>query len=415
MNHNTDQKPRRWLNSATHHHWLTREGLALFEFHRQARLASGGFAALDGDGRIPHGASADTMLTGRMAHSCALAALQGVPGAAALSEHAIRALAGKLHDEQYGGWFGVDPAMSHDHSKQCYIHQFVTLGAATATHAEIPGAAALLEEAVGVINTRFWSEDEQAFVESFSQDWSELSDYRGGNSNMHGVELCLALADVRDEPLWLDRALAIVERLIHRHAAPRNYRILEHFHGDWSEWPEHNADRPDDGFYPYGATPGHGFEWSRLMLHLEASLESRGRTTPSWLFTDAAALFDASLRDGWRTDGAPGLVYTADWEGRPNSLRRRHWTHAEALAAAAAFLRRTDEAHYERWYRQLWDVIDTIFIDRKRGGWYQELDSKLQIDAAEGDVKPDLYHAYQATLLPRLPLTPNLALTVQRL
>jgi len=45
---------------------------------------------------------------------------------------------------------------------------------------------------------------------------------------MHGVELCLALADVRDEPLWLDRALAIVERLIHRHAAPREYRILEH-------------------------------------------------------------------------------------------------------------------------------------------------------------------------------------------
>lgn len=91
MNHDTDQKNRRWLNSVTHHHWLTREGLALFEFHRQARLASGGFAVLDGDGRIPDGASADTMLTARMAHSCALAALQGLPGAAALAEHAIRA------------------------------------------------------------------------------------------------------------------------------------------------------------------------------------------------------------------------------------------------------------------------------------------------------------------------------------
>ncbi|MDQ7730719.1 AGE family epimerase/isomerase [Halomonas sp. SpR8] len=410
-----DQNSRRWIDSATHHHWLTREGLALFEFHRQARLASGGFAVLDGDGRIPHGASADTMLTARMAHSCALAALQGVPGAAALSEHAIRALAGKLHDEQYGGWFGADPAASDDRTKQCYTHHFVALGAATATHAGIPGAAALLEEAVGIINTRFWSADEQAFVESYSQDWGELSDYRGGNSNMHGVELCLALADVRDEPLWLDRALAIVERLIHRHATPRDYRILEHFHGDWSAWPEHNADRPDDCFYPYGATPGHGFEWSRLMLHLEAALETRGRAVPTWLFTDAAALFDASLRDGWATDGAPGLVYTVDWEGRPNSRRRRHWTHCEALAAAAAFLQRTGEAYYERWYRQLWDFVNTAFIDRARGGWYQELDGKLQIDTTEGDIKPDLYHAYQATLLPRLPLALNLALAVERL
>lgn len=65
--HDTDQKPRRWLDSATHHFWLTREGLALFEFHRQARLDSGGFAPLDGDGRIPDDAVADTMLTARMA------------------------------------------------------------------------------------------------------------------------------------------------------------------------------------------------------------------------------------------------------------------------------------------------------------------------------------------------------------
>lgn len=151
------------------------------------------------------------------------------------------------------------------------------------------------------------------------------------------------------------------------------------------------------------------------MVNLRAALESRGRAAPSWLFTDATALFDASLRDGWATDGAPGLVYTVDWKGRPNSQRRRHWTHAEALAAAAVFLQRTGEAYYERWYQQLWDFVDTAFIDRARGGWHQELDGQLRLDPVEGDVKPDLYHAYQATLLPRLPLAPNLALAVQQL
>lgn len=413
--HKTAQKPRCWLDSATHHYWLTWEGLALLDFHRQARLASGGFAALNGEGHIPGGAGADTMITGRMAHSYALAALQGVPGAAALSEHAICALGGLLRDERHGGWFSADPATTNDHTKQCYIHHFVALGAATATHAGISGAAALLDEVVGVIEARFWSSEEQAFVESYHRDWSELADYRGGNSNMHGVELCLALADVLAQPVWLERALAIVERLIHRHAVTRSYRILEHFHGDWSEWPDFNADQLDDDFYPYGATPGHGFEWSRLMLHLEAALESRGRAAPPWLLSDATALFDASLRDGWATDGEAGLVYTVDWDGRPSSRRRRHWTHVEALAAAAAFLGRTNEAHYEHWYRQFWDFVDTTFIDRQRGGWYQELDETLKIDPNAGDVKPDLYHAYQGTLLPRLPLAPNLALTVERL
>ncbi|MCK0746234.1 AGE family epimerase/isomerase [Chromohalobacter nigrandesensis] len=85
----------------------------------------------------------------------------------------------------------------------------------------------------------------------------------------------------------------------------------------------------------------------------------------------------------------------------------RHWTHAEALVAAGALLQRTGEAHYEHWYRHMWD-----FIDRARGGWYQELDHRLVIDPAQGDVKPDLYHAYQATLLPRLPLAPALAVAV---
>lgn len=415
MTQDTPRQPRHWLDSATHRHWLTREGLALLDFHRAGRLASGGFGPIDGDGRLLAGASVDTMITGRMAHSYALAALQGVPGAAALAEHAVRALNGVLRDPQHGGWFAGDPAATDDRSKQCYLHHFVALGAASATHAGIPGAAELLDEVVEVIDSRFWSSEDQAFVEGYAQDWRDLADYRGANSNMHGVELCLELADVRGEPVWLERALAIVERIIHRHAAARDFRILEHFHGDWSEWPDHNADRPDDGFYPYGATLGHGFEWARLMLHLEAALERRGQAAPPWLFADAAALFDASLRDGWEADGAPGLVYTIDWQGRPMSRRRRHWVHAEAVAAAAAFVQRTGEAHFEQWYRRLWDLIDSVFIDRERGGWRQELDGRLAIDAAEGDIKPDLYHAYQATLLPRLPLAPNLALAVERL
>ena len=72
-----------------------------------------------------------------------------------------------------------------------------------------------------------------------------------------------------------------------------------------------NRDRPDDQFQPYGATVGHGLEWSRLLLHLEASLAD----PPDWLLPAAEALFDRAVADGWAVDGADGFVYTTDWDG----------------------------------------------------------------------------------------------------
>ena len=51
-------------------------------------------------------------------------------------------------------------------------------------------------------------------------------------------------------------------------AEPHAWRIPEHFNPRWEPQLEHNRDRPDDQFQPYGATVGHGLEWSRLLLHL---------------------------------------------------------------------------------------------------------------------------------------------------
>ena len=112
-------------------------------------------------------------------------------------------------------------------------------------------------------------------LESFAQDWSGVEAYRGANSNMHATEAFLALADVTGETRWLDRALRIVERIIHTHAAENRDMVIEHFDSHWQPLRGYNEDNPADGFRPYGITPGHGFEWARLVLHLEAArLES---------------------------------------------------------------------------------------------------------------------------------------------
>lgn len=408
---NTAPFTGRWVERETHRHWLAAEGLDLLEFYRASCLAGGGFGPLDLNRELASD-TADTLITARMTHCYALATLQGVPGASTLAHHGVVALTELLRDDEHDGWFASEPAPGCDDSKQCYIHVFVALGAASAVRAGIDGARELLDDVLAVLDSRFWSADEQAYVEAYSRDWTRLEDYRGANANMHATEMCLELADVLDDNSWRERALAIVKRLIHNIAADNGWRVVEHFDSRWRILPDFNADKADDDFKPFGVTPGHGCEWARLLLHLEAGL---GADAPDWLAHDAAQLFDKALTEGWEADGNPGLVYTVDWDGQACSQRRRHWTHAEAAAAAAALAERTGEARFEYWYRRLWDFIRDVYIDDDRGSWLQELNDELGLDPDEGHLKADLYHAYQATLLPRLPLAPTLAVAVDTL
>ena len=399
---------RSWLNAPAHHSWLAAEGLRLLDFAKASRLAEG-FGNLDAQGRLPEGAQAETMNTARMTHSFAMAHVQGLPGYAGLVDHGIAALMGPLRDAEHGGWFAVAGQADGNSTKAAYLHAFVALAASSAVVAQRPGAQALLEEAIRIIDGHFWSEEEGAMLESFNRDWSEQEAYRGANSNMHATEAFLALADVTRDPRWLNRALRIVERVIHQHAAANDFMVIEHFDCDWLPLRDYNRAFPADGFRPFGTTPGHGFEWARLLLHLEASRGLAGMLTPGWLALDAQHLFASNCRHGWDVDGAPGIVYTLDWDNRPVVHQRLHWTHAEASAAASALLKRTGEQQYEVWYRRFWEFCEGYFIDRQQGSWHHELGRDNRPAAEIWGGKPDLYHAWQAVLIPRLPLAPSMA------
>ncbi|ANF58877.1 D-mannose isomerase [Halotalea alkalilenta] len=398
-----------WLDAPSHHHWLENEGQRLLAFYRNARHEQGGFAPLDVNGELAEDARPDTVITARITHCFALATMRGEPGAALLAAHGIAALSGELRDHRYGGWYVELPGPDSDDAKQAYVHVFVALAASSAVQAGIEGAKALLDQALEVIETRFWSDEEGRLRENHSRDWSEQEAYRGGNSNMHATELFLQLADVLDEDKWRHRALSIVTRLIHQHARANGYLLVEHFDSGWQEWRDYNRDKPTDDFRPYGVTPGHACEWSRLLLHLEAALLRHGEQAPGWLLEDAIGLFHAGLEHGWQVDGEPGLIYTHDWDTAPVVHQRLHWTVAEACAAASALLKRTGDRAFEDWYRRLWDYIDRYFIDRRQGSWWHELDRHNRPASEVWSGKPDLYHAYQLTLVPRLPLAPTIA------
>ncbi len=385
------------------------EGRRLLAFARRSALPGLGFGWLDDRGDIDASEPVHTWITARMTHVFALAALRGEPEAADLVRLGVRALAaGPLRDTVHPGWLGAvthsgAPAAEH---KLAYDHAFVALAASSATAAGVPEARALLDDAAGVLDRHFLDRAGRV-VDGYPRDLVEPEAYRGANSSMHTVEAALALGDVLGEPRWHRVALGIAEHLIHQVAAGRGHRLPEHFDEDWAPLPEYNADRPADQFRPYGVTPGHLLEWTRLLLQLESALPE----PPAWLLEDARALFDRAVQIGWGADGASGFVYTTDWADRPVVRDRMHWVQAEAIGAAAALARRTRERRYEDLEREWWEFADRYFVDHLpgAGSWFHELDPDNRPVAGVWSGKPDVYHAYQATLLTRLPIAPSLA------
>lgn len=398
-----------WLTTPAHARWLEQETDRLLEFGRGA-VVPGGFARQDDEGR-PQDGPLELWIACRMTHVYSIGHLLGRPGWAPLVDHGLAALRGLFHDDLHDGWFAeVDrDGTPHDDAKTAYPHAFVVLAASSATAAGRPGARELLDAALRVQEERFWDEQAGMVVEQWDRSFTELDGYRGVNAVMHTVEAYLAAADVTGERVWLDRALRMVERVVHGFARDNGWRIPEHFDAAWSPQLDYNADTPAHPFRPFGATVGHWFEWARLTLHTRAALTARGEVAPAWMLEDATALFDAATREGWAVDGAPGFVYTVDWSGRPVVRERMHWVAAEAAAAAAALHAATGEARFDDWYTTWWEYIGTYLVDRAGGSWWHELGVDNTVSRTVWAGKADLYHAVQATLIPRLPLAPALA------
>lgn len=400
----------RWLGTHAHARWLERETDELLAF-ASASAVDEGFGYLDDDGEVIASEGAHLWVTCRMIHSFSLGALLGRPGAASMVDHGLAALAGPLADTANGGWFAqVGPEGPLDDRKMAYAHAFVILATSSAAAAGRPGAREALDEALGVSLRHFWDDEAGMVVESWDAAFTELEDYRGVNANMHTVEAYLAAADVTGDDAWLDRARRITERVVGEFAPSQSWRIPEHFDAQWQPLLTYNDDHPADPFRPAGATIGHWFEWARLALHVAAALTERGQVVPDGLVSGARSLFEAGVTEGWSVDGDDGFVYTVTFTGEPMVRERMHWVVTEALGAAAALWQQFDgEESYDAWYRLWWEYAAQHLLDDDRGSWVHELSPLNEPSATVWSGKPDIYHAIQATLIPRLPLAPTMA------
>lgn len=350
----------------------------------------------------------ETWITSRMVHVYSLGSFLGHPGSEELIDAGLKGLRGELHDEKNGGWYaGLTADGQIVPNKQCYAHAFVILAASSATLAGRPGAEALLDEALKLYDLRFWNEDEGLSCDTWNTEFTVLDDYRGLNANMHTVEAFLAAADVLGEEKYRVRAGRIIDHVV-AWAGANDWRIPEHFTKGWAADLDCNKDKPDDPFKPYGATPGHGIEWARLILQWALSTYSENTEEAAKYIEVSGKLFDRAIADAWNVDGAPGIVYTTDWNGKPVVHDRMHWTLAEAINTSASLYHVTGKKKYADHYAEFMQYLDEKVLDHVNGSWFHQMDQNNRVIGTVWPGKSDLYHAIQATLIPIY--TPNVSI-----
>lgn len=372
----------------------------LFRFGQKFPSPEGSSYYLGDDGTPWKECNRETWITSRMIHVYCLAGFLGHKGSEALADAGLKGLKGELCDKEHGGWYaGVTADGEILPNKQCYAHAFVILAASSAALAGRAGAKELLEEALAVHERWFWNEDEGLSCDTWNTEFTKLEDYRGVNANMHTVEAYLAAADVTGNEIYRERAGRIIGHVI-EWAKENSWRIPEHFSSDWIPDLECNKDKPDDRFKPYGATPGHGIEWARLIVQWASFVYQNDNEMLEQYVACAEKLFDRAIQDGWNADGAKGIVYTTDWNGKPVVHDRMHWTLAEALNTAAVLYRLTGKEGYAELYEEFMQYLDEVVLDHKHGSWFHQLDQENHLIGTVWPGKSDLYHAVQAMLIP---------------
>ncbi len=385
------------LERPAHRLWLLNQAETLVKLFRGTTGGPAGFRMLGHDCKPMFGADEVFGIhdTTRIVHIFSLATQMGIPGLLDGIDQGMDFLWSAFRDKKNGGYFwSVSAEGPVQAGKQAYGHAFVLLAASSARNIGHPRAQALLDDVTEVIEARFWEEAPGAMAEEFEADWTETGPYRGQNSNMHSTEALMAAFEATGERAYIEKAKRIAHLIINKAARSEGWRVAEHFDRLWQVDRDYSG---DPMFRPAGTTPGHALEWARLLVQLH---DISGKAD-GWMVQAAKELFARACETGWdRARG--GFVYTLDWDDRPLQPLRLWWPNAEGIGAAATLWKHDSDPMAEDWYAKIWDVVAAQFIDHERGGWYPEILPEGCPGEAIFTGKPDLYHAFQACLVPLL-------------
>lgn len=385
----------------------------LFVFGHRFPSPGGSSWYLGDDGTPWTEKNREAYVTCRMAHVYSIASFMGHEGSEALVDAAVKGLRGELRDKEHDGWYeGLTPGGGHLSGKQCYAHAFVILAGTSAYLAGRPEAEELLQEALEVYDRYYWNEEEGLSCDNWNTEFTVMDDYRGLNANMHSVEAFLAVADAAGKEEYRVRAGRIIDHVL-GWAKDNHWQIPEHYTKDWEPDLEKNREKPDDPFKPYGATPGHGLEWARLITQWALSTYKEDKESMLPYIKASEELFRRAVEDAWNADGAPGICYTTGWDGKPIVHERMHWTLAEGINTAAVLYHVTKKQEYADAYAAFMQYLDEKVLDHVNGSWFHQMDQNNQVTGTVWPGKPDIYHALQATLIPYYAPEASIALAVK--
>ena len=395
-----------WLNDPAHARWLEAETDRLLEFGRASVHPDGGFGWLDDErppDRRPAGRALDHLpddprLRPRTpARPAGLRRRWSTTACAALQRPVPRPRARRL--VRRGGRGRADR-----HRQDGLRARVRASSPPPAPPRPAPRAAASCWTRRSPCWTEhFWDDDAGMVVEQWDAAWTTLDGYRGVNANMHTVEAFLAAADVDRRPVAGATGRCGSPTGSCTASAPATTGgIPEHFDATWTPLLDYNRDSRRTRSGP--TAPPSGTGWSgpgwrsparRPRRRRAAGLAARRRARP--VRRGRARGLGRRRRRRLRLHGRLG--------------RRTRRARADALggrrgAAAAAALHAVDRRGRLR--RVVPDLVGPhrgLVLDRDGGSWWHELGRNRPRGTWAG--KPDPYHAFQATLIPRLPVAPR--------
>jgi mannose/cellobiose epimerase-like protein (N-acyl-D-glucosamine 2-epimerase family) len=275
----------------------------------------GGYASeLTRDGDIADRAAPKTCLVhARLLYCFSQARLLGADTRAEkAAQRALDFLITHLHTAE-GGWrsSSAPSAAAFD----LYDHAFVLFGLASWFRASGEASAIALAEqtmtfldgTMGVAGRGGWHEDDRRRLP------------RRQNPHMHLLEAFHALFESTGDPVWLDRAKAVVRLFQTRFFDLQTGTLREFLNADLS---------PLDGPAGLVREPGHHMEWVWLLLHHRRLSGDEGVLAP------AEALYQSAIRHGVDERGLLIESMTANGDAIERSTLL--WPQTEAVKAALA-------------------------------------------------------------------------------
>jgi mannobiose 2-epimerase len=186
---------------------------------------------------------------------------------------------------------------------------------------------------------------------------------------LHLFEALLALQDATSNPAVGNDVAALAAFLEQRLYQPKTGRLPWRFTADWRPLPASEGGLINLGYQ---------VEWA-----YDLSLAVRRGLSEHYLALAQALLNDAISLGYDRTQG--GLFESADYEGKRLGKRKEAWQQAQLLCALMHFA--TIHGRTELWplFNKSLNLVQTRFLDRVNGGWFQRVDALESADPRATD------------------------------